>query len=151
MWQSTLSTSTCLVAFATTDSLEKKKKKAEGQRVDALFCFSGSPVDKLVPSLHQNWKRGVKSWYPSPHKGSFLWKSTEVWRIHDCFSGWILNSVRGFSCDKNQQWGKKLHRRSTIKCRPSFPPNHITNPFGWRLRSKAGAKIWLRPLTCWCV
>lgn len=26
-------------------------KKAEGQRLSALFCFSGLPVDKLVPSI----------------------------------------------------------------------------------------------------
>lgn len=46
-------------------------QKAEGQRLNALFCFSCSPVDKWVSSVHQAWKGGVKGWYPSPHKGSY--------------------------------------------------------------------------------
>lgn len=41
---------TCFLAFAVTEA----QKKTKGQRLNALFCFSGSPVDKLGSSVHQD-------------------------------------------------------------------------------------------------
>lgn len=46
---------TCFLAFAMTEA----RKTAKGQRFNALFCFSGSPVDKLGSSVHQELKADI--------------------------------------------------------------------------------------------